>query len=84
MLSSSSEGTQGGNGRLRKDIARVCADFSRRHYLTGRGNEGQDATSVEALMGHHYAQMTGADVREGRHRPGAEGGLHGAFFRLSQ
>ena len=30
---------------------RGCADFSRRHYLAGRGNAGQDATAVEALLG---------------------------------
>ena len=36
----------------------------------GRGNAGQDATAVEALLGHHYAQITGTEVREGRHRPG--------------
>ena len=83
-LSSSSEGTQGGNGRLRRYISRVCADFSGRHYLAGRGNAGQDATAVEALLGHRFAQITGADAREGRHSFGAEGGLHGAYFRLSQ
>ena len=62
----------------------MCADISRKHYLAGRGNAGQDATAVEALLGHHYALITGADVREGRHRLGAEGGQHGAYFRLSQ
>ena len=62
----------------------MCADFSRRHYLAGRGNAGQDATGVEALLGHRYAQIIGADVRECRHRLGVEGGLHGAYFRLSQ
>ena len=53
-------------------------------YLAGRGSAGQGATAVEALPGHHYAQITGAGVREGRHRLGAEGGLHGVYFRLSQ
>ena len=62
----------------------MCADFSRRHYVAGQGNADQGATAVEALLGHHYALITGADVREGRHRLGAEGGLHGAYFRLSQ
>ena len=62
----------------------MCADFSRRHYLAGRGNVSQDTTAVEALLGHHYAQTIGADVREGRHRLWAEGRLHGAYFRLGK
>ena len=67
------------------EIQRVFYDFSRRHDLAERGSAGQDVTAVEALLGHYYAQITGADVIEGRHRLGAEGGLHGvAFVCLSQ
>ena len=42
----------------------MCADFSRRQVLAGRGNAGQDATAVDALLGHHYlyAQITGAVI----------------------
>ena len=63
---------------------RGCVPISPVHYLAGRGDEGQDATAVKALLGHHYAQITEAGVREGRHRLGVEGGLHGAYFSLSQ
>ena len=34
--------------------------------MAGRENAGQDATAVEVLLGPHYAQATGADVRKGR------------------
>ena len=35
-------------------------------------------------MGDYHAQVTGSDFRQGRHRLGAQGGLYGAYFRLSR
>ena len=40
----------------------------KKHHLAGRGNAGQDAAAATALLGHHHAQVTGADIRQGRHR----------------
>ena len=42
----------------------MCADFSRRHYLARRGNAGQDATAVEALLGHHYHKSQGQTLEK--------------------
>ena len=58
--------------------------FSRRHHLAGRGDANQDAAAATALLGDYHAQVTGSDFRQGRHRLGAQGGLYGAYFRLSQ
>ena len=62
----------------------MCAYFSRRHHLAGRGDAGQDAAAATALLGDYRAQVTGSDFRQGRHRLEAQGGLYGAYFRLSQ
>ena len=57
---------------------------TRRHHLAGRGDAGQGAAAATALLGDYHAQVTGSDFRHGRHRLGAQGGLYGAYFRLSQ
>ena len=62
----------------------MCAYFSRRHHLAGRGDAGQDAAAATALLDDCHAQVTGSDFRQGRHRLGAQGGLYGAYFRLSR
>ena len=61
----------------------LCVYFSRRH-LAGRGDVGQDAAAATAVLGDYNAQVTGSDFRQGRHRLGAQGGLYGAYVRLSQ
>ena len=53
-------GYSGGELVVSGEILRVCADFSRRHYLAGQGSAGQDATAVEALLGQtsHWLYST--------------------------
>ena len=40
----------------------MCANFSRRHHLAGRGDAGQDAAAATALLGDKYAQVTGLSL----------------------
>ena len=63
---------------------RVCVSISPVDTLAGRGDAGQDAAAATALLGDYHSQVTGPDFRRCRHRLGAQGGLCGACFRLSQ
>ena len=77
--------TRTGSGtHAQRDTHKQHAYFSRKHHLAGRGDAGQDAAAAKALLGHYHANVTGSDYRQGRHRLGAQGGLYGAYFRLSQ
>ena len=41
-------------------------------------------SAQQRVREHYHAQVTGSDFRQGHHRLGAQGGLYGAYFRLSQ
>ena len=62
-LSSSSEGTQGGNGRLRRDIEVVCLFLPLTPLgKTGGPRLGRSCPSGSA--GHYDVQVAGPDVRD--------------------
>ena len=40
----------------------MCAYFSRRHHLAGRGNASQDAAAATVLLGDYHAHVTGSTL----------------------